>query len=478
MKKLTVIVICLSVILSLVSCATTGTPAGSTTETQIVSTQPVETTDPYADDLPEKDYEGYEFTICSFENINVHSIAVVEGENGEYLNDALYKRNKAIEDRFNIKLKEIPNKDGSSIVKKSVQAGDNAFDIATVRCTDAVTYWQQEIAYNYNDLPVIDLSKPYWDQSINPMIAIGGVQYTAVGAFNLTSYDLTYALLFNKKMIEDYSLDNPYELVKSGKWTFDAMDTMMKAVVSDVNGDSKMDETDRYGYLAHPKQVLPDFLIGAGELFVSKDDKDIPVLSMNGDRFNAVFNKVFEITYDNNAWYRKDGTADVPEHCITMFSNGQSLFMDVSFFYIESLRGAETDFGILPYPKFDETQADYHSRLTYYIPTVVPVTAPDLERTCTILEALNSESARTVIPAYYEVVLKTKYSRDEESADMLDLIFAKRVADLGDTTLCDKIRDAFVYEMYKKDDRNLTSRVERAAATIDAFIKKLPISGE
>jgi hypothetical protein len=53
------------------------------------------------------------------------------------------------------------------------------------------------------------------------------------------------------------------------------------------------------------------------------------------------------------------------------------------------------------------------------------------------------ESYKKIIPTYYEVVLQTKYTRDEQSAAMLDLIREGRVFDIGyfyDNT-------AFVYEI-------------------------------
>ena len=80
---------------------------------------------------------------------------------------------------------------------------------------------------------------------------------------------------------------------------------------------------------------------------------------------------------------------------------------------------------------------------------------------------LNAESYKTVIPAYYEVALKGKYSRDAESAEMLDLIFESRVIDIGDSTLCGTIRDGFIYRMMRDNSRDLASQVASMEATIN-----------
>jgi hypothetical protein len=134
----------------------------------------------------------------------------------------------------------------------------------------------------------------------------------------------------------------------------------------------------------------------------------------------------------------------------------------------------EVEFGIIPYPKYDEAQPNYVSRVEYYMAMQVPVTNPDLERAGVMLEALNGESAKTIIPAYYEIALKSKYARDDDSAQMLDLIFNTLVVDIGDTTLCDKIRDAFMAAMFEKNDRNLASKIESTEKIIEKFIEKIP----
>jgi len=92
----------------------------------------------------------------------------------------------------------------------------------------------------------------------------------------------------------------------------------------------------------------------------------------------------------------------------------------------------DEDFGIIPWPKYDETIDNYYANVdagcNLYI---VPITNPDPEKTSVIIEALAYESYLTVLPTYYDVVLTTKFTRDAESEDMLDIIRAGRVFDIG-----------------------------------------------
>ena len=88
---------------------------------------------------------------------------------------------------------------------------------------------------------------------------------------------------------------------------------------------------------------------------------------------------------------------------------------------VDKLRAMETDFGILPIPKLDSSQEKWgHTVGSRYtgVGMAVPITARNLERTGHILEAICAESRYTTIPTYYDVSLKTKFARDEESSDI------------------------------------------------------------
>jgi len=90
-----------------------------------------------------------------------------------------------------------------------------------------------------------------------------------------------------------------------------------------------------------------------------------------------------------------------------------------------------------------------------------------------MLEALQSESAKTVRPAYYDIALKTKYTRDDDSVEMLDLIFNTRVVDIGDTTLCGEIRDGFMAQMFSSNNRDLASKSKQMGAILKNLMRKL-----
>ena len=297
----------------------------------------------------------------------------------------------------------------------------------------------------------------------------------AIGDANLTIYDFTYVLLFNKKLVGEFGLPVPYDLVNAGKWTVDKMGETMKAVIADLNGDGLYDLNDRYGYVARHSDVLPAFWIASGALSVTKDQNDIPYFSAGEERFINIFNKVYDVMWDGGAWYSKNKTpnANVPDTSIQLFMQNQSLYMDCQVSFIIQLRGMETDFGIIPYPKYDENQENYYARGAFYDSFIIPKSNPDLLRTSAVIEALNSESHKTVIPPYYEMCLKTRNSRDGESEAMLDLIFGNLIVDLGDSIWVDKIRDAVFRDMFDRNNRNIASKLESMEKSIQKDIDKI-----
>ncbi len=447
------------------STATVETESTIATEAAVTET---ETTDPYADDLPEMNYEGYTFTIHSQSRTWYHGSWTTEEATGEVLNDAIYNRNLKVAERFNIQLDELVSTSNDD-AKTVIMAGDDAYDI--IHCGQGVSFAQQGYVLNLSLLPYINVEKPYWDQKIIDTLTFAGKSFFAVGASDLTGYDYIHMLIFNKDMVTDHSLTSPYDLVNEGGWTYDAYAEMAAAVTLDVNGDGTMDKTDTFGFLSQPKHVLPGFWIGAGLETVNKDADGNPVFNMASDtRFIEAVDKVFQITYDNNSWFFNKAVNNADTTLNDMFAAGQALFMDMTFFYVEDFRDMDADFGIIPYPKLDEAQDGYHARVEGINLVSVPVTAANPERTSVLLEALTAESARTVIPAYYEVALKAKYARDNESQAMLDLIFNNRIMDLGDSIWCANLRDGILLTMFQNNDRALTSKIASIQTKMDTII--------
>jgi hypothetical protein len=137
----------------------------------------------------------------------------------------------------------------------------------------------------------------------------------------------------------------------------------------------------------------------------------------------------------------------------TRFERCFDKFTDMSFSY-----------GMLPFPKYDTAQEQYltvpeYDFSVYGVPTTLPF--EDYDMVGITMEALSAESWKTVSPAYYDEALKGRYSADETTAEIIDLIMEGRVFDWGyqlaQFLVC-KIPYEFCYKI-RENNIDLASRI-------------------
>lgn len=155
---------------------------------------------------------------------------------------------------------------------------------------------------------------------------------------------------------------------------------------------------------------------------------------------------------------------------VRAFSGSSSLFHVGIIGYASYLGDMEEDFGVLPFPKYDEAQEGYHSRVVGAWINVAPSVAPDPARTSAIMEALASESAKTVYSEYYESALKYRYLRDEQSIAMLELIKDTRTMDLGDTIFYSTVRGP-LNDLFKVNAPGLVSYLSSYSHAVDKLLQ-------
>ena len=63
---------------------------------------------------------------------------------------------------------------------------------------------------------------------------------------------------------------------------------------------------------------------------------------------------------------------------------------------------------------------------------MIPAIVENIKRAGFIAEAFAEASSVMVKPEYYEIILKSKLTRDQESAEMLDIIYKNFVVDPAD----------------------------------------------
>ena len=392
-------------------------------------------------DIPEADYNWYNFRVLISVNgeIAILNDFYAEEETGDVINDAIYNRNAFVEEKYNIKIVDMPMPEGDGMdrpaaqknIKKAVAAGDNSYDSAMLSGYATAALTQSGTLMDLNGMEHIDLSKPWWDQMANRDLMIKNRMFYTTGALSNVVNRATYAILFNKKMIKDFGLEDPYALVKNNEWTYDKLIEMAAAVTQDLNGDGIIEFEDKLGALVWDDTMM-GIINSIGERCAVINSKDEIELTLFNEKTLKVFDKYMDFVLSDNALtYQRKDWASVKSDA--MFQNDQALFYLQIMELVVRLRAMEIDFGVLPYPKLEKTQENYYSTVGSWHSgfICVPMGQEDPSRTGAILEALAAESMYTLLPAYYDIALKGKYVRDEESEEMLDLIFGSKVFDLG-----------------------------------------------
>ncbi|MCL2815268.1 MAG: extracellular solute-binding protein [Oscillospiraceae bacterium] len=435
-------------------------------------------------DLPQSDFGGYEFRILSRgPDYNVHWYAkdiYAEEENGDPINDAVHKRNKTVEEKYGVKIINIPeNGDLASRASRSIKANDDAFDMVCHGLSQINALMADGYFYDLGNFPYIDLKAPWWDQKATEQLTITGKLFATVGNYLITDKDATWIIMFNKKVLKDNSLDDPYRLVQNGTWTMDKMLEMMKAVAKDLNGDAKMDDNDQWGLVSQYRNSLA-FYNGAGEYTAKMNASGQPEIALYNPRAVDICERIFELQANTDITINADeyiskypGDRVWDDMQLVVFNTDRALFYYAGMNRVTLLRDMETDFGIIPPPKYDESQSGYYPSVEVGCTSsvAVPVTVPDKERAGIIIEALCAESQYTLLPAYYDISLKTKFARDDESSEMLDLIFANRLYDIGHIYNWGDIT-GFFYTPFHKGTNNITSFWEKNEAKAAKALEK------
>lgn len=417
--------------------------SGEQTGTETTDALSEETTriDP---DLPARDFDGYVFRVLTKGDWDVHwktKDIYAEELNADPINDAVYNRNSKIGEMYNFSIQEIESfQDYQGAAQKSIVAGSDDYDMLAISLASLGTFSTNGYVMDLKNIPYIDLEKPWYDQNANSSLSIANKLFTTTGDMMIMDNDATWVLLFNKKLAEELKTGDLYEAVKNGTWTIDRLYECVKNASKDLDGNGTLDEFDQWGIEGESFNTFA-LCAGAGGRVISKDKDDMPYISINTPEYIAAFEKAIKINsrtgdiclYVSN-YTSKYAGLDVWTYCMDkIFSDGRALFNFAGMNRVTLFRSMDTDFGILPVPKGSEEQQDYHCAVSCWCASsiMIPKTVTDTERTGIIIEALSAESLYTLKPAYYDIALKTKYSRDEQSSDMLDLIFASRLFDLG-----------------------------------------------
>ena len=367
-----------------------------------------------------------------------------EEEIGEIVNDAVYRRNLKVQNdlEVNFKFIDISMQGGgnfSQMVRNSVNAGSDDYDILFGVQYDAVQLATAGVYKNLVDMPYINLDNPWWPaKHIQEEYSIGKeVLYFLAGDISLNFVRNMGCAYFNKQLYTDNfgDPDDFFKLILDGKWTHDKLSEMSRAAYRDLNGDGQFDDDDQYGGVVITSNLTDHFTYAAGVRVTARDEHGVPYLIMNNERTVNYVNKLHSLYYENDGIRIFPPTEETNNVNVPAKFMRDELLFSFGWFYIsEFLRDMPSDYGIIHFPKLDENQPTYLSLAHDIVPLYsAPVTCGKAEAVGAVLESMAFESYKTVLPAYYETALKIKYTRgaNEDAIKIIDIIHANVTTDFG-----------------------------------------------
>ena len=384
-----------------------------------------------SDGLPDMNFSGREFRAAVTKE-KVYEI-FSEEQTGAIENDSIYNRNVQIEDRFGVKIKAVETTDPFSAVVKVASSGDYAYEICGHFDYKAYTPITAGAYYNWYDVPYVNLEQPWYSQDSNNSATINGKIFCVTGDLAVTAMQYTYGVFFNRRICDQYGWNDRslYDKVYDGTWVIDDFIEIVTGIYEDIDGNGKTDDTDLYGYGDNPVNPSDVWLTSFDQPLTGRDSDGNITIELMTEKTVAALEKIVEFHYNNPGCRKYKNQWDEQIY----FPQGLMAFSPLAFINcFDKCRDMQDSYGILPNPKWNEEQQRYLTNAydqfsVFGVPMSVPT--EDLEFTGIIYEALNAESYKTVYPSYYDVALKGKYSEDEDTANMVDIIMDGRMFDFS-----------------------------------------------
>lgn len=379
------------------------------------------------------DYDKYEFRILYFsmgDGLNQQDFDATSLK-GEVLNDLIFKKNSIVEEEYNIKLKLdlLPKSEQANLIRNVAASGDTPHDVY------GIGYQYLSLAYegwllNLNTLEDLSFDSEWWDSNWIKSMGVNDQLYCAAGDFSIQTQLSVSVVCFNKNLFKTYRLEEPYDLVRSGKWTYEKLLEYTSDFYVDLNEDGVMDVDDQYGLTGWRAESAYSMFYSSGFSFGMNSKQDGLQLRYNADKLNTAFEYVYKIWNEQKS-YLNHGSSSTHSYSWDVFKDDRALFCDTTLSKISLfLKDMESPYGILPLPKMNEDQENYASYTGRIIPlTCVSKAVSDPQRSGNIIEALCTVSYDRVTPDTFEIVTKLQNAHDADSGEMIDIAIRNKFFD-------------------------------------------------
>lgn len=430
---------------------------------------------PYAFAQEELDFEGYNFRVFTDHTSEV-DVLLDDLVAGDIVSESVYNRNARVEELLNIEITtlDIPDlnwDDVSPTVQKYVMAGDDAFDAMNAGLIEVFRASSNGHLVPLHEIETLDRMAEWWDQSIYEAFDFGnGNYYMMNGGINYwDDYGLS-CMAVNIDLMRRNDMEVPYDAVRAGEWDYEMFHGYIRDFQQDINGNGEWDIEDQYGCVDN-YDFGSRVGCGFGMFAVSKNAEGRPEFLLDEayyERFDKLITGLCKdpavVIIERKFGYEEGGK---------IFGFGNTLFKPAMVNDLQGLRDSEFMATVLPMPKYDENQEKYlnSARDIYCTAYAVPITNADFDRTGYILDAMSYFGDRIIRPAAIEKQCMVKGAQDEDTVDMLNIIFDSKAYDLTYITGWGEWY-ARMWDFTDTGKNNLASREAQYAKRVNKDIEK------
>lgn len=394
--------------------------------------------------LPVADYSGRTYTVLYRDIPEYRAEWVAEGEEtGQVIGSAVYSRNAAVEDRYGVYLDfETGRAPAQAVagdfennfqakIDKTVAVGDDVYQLAAGYTYRLATVSTQGNFLNWYAMPNMDLNADWWSTDFFTYATYKGCCYIGAGPLSLTHMKASACIYFNVSQLDEYIPDGTakvFQQVRDGTWTIDRLMEYAKECTPEVVGS----EEQKYGFSCDQNQCTDAFIYAFDMKITSYDAEGTPKLKAinQSNPLVDVYDKL-KAFIESDSYYSvktdlKNTDPDLySDGMVGLFKAGRTVFAAGILDRASGIRTGYPDieYGILPYPKWNEDQDRYYTYKTdSHTSFAIPKSVKDKEFVGTITEAMAYYSNKYVKDALYNVVLKYRDATDAESSHCVDLI--------------------------------------------------------
>ena len=349
---------------------------------------------------------------------------------------AVWTRNQDMLQNYGIKVVGYLEEKTNDKAKTAIESGDDLYDLMLLSPEAFHPFAIEGSLLDLNTLDYINLEHDGWMDYPNENLTIGGKLFYTTNKFLIQDKNRYWGIFYNRDLSKNLGLGSFEELVFDGTWTMDKVIDFAKKATKESDGNADvLGKGDNFGVGASECYNILQLYFGVGFRLSEIDAAGYPALSGATDDMIKRLDKVFELTEDPNAFYcdQDYGATDWKDCVIQQFYKGKILLEPIVLSDLQTLSANVTfKYGVLPNPKYDESQELY-----YTIPNLgngsllgVPVTVVDVPFAGYALELITEKSATTTYTAFIEETCKLQKIQDEDTAKCLDLIYEGVVFDV------------------------------------------------